>query len=346
MGKMKVSFLIVMLAVVALLVPIQSAAADSPITSTEFSKAYMDEPIVQAADKAGSVTKEIAEYLADESAPLDIRAAVINAIGWEGERQGRTEAFAQYTYGQAYSDLDLSVLRGDELFVIGYLLAMDDYFDTASAEELLRSAKMSLKDSFTAAMIHALVSSQSQMLSSSSWQQVWKNVAAVAFDNRLNMDMRPEAAAIIIDYMVLYSDKRVINPFSGDSRLDLQISDPSFKLNGETFEIDPGYGTTPVLREGRAYLPVRFLTEAVGGAVQWNSSTNQVKVMTAHTELELTIGDTQVFVNGEEHMLDGAPFISGGRTMLPFRFIGEALGFDVSWDGQTKEIGLTLESQR
>ncbi|WP_276357671.1 copper amine oxidase N-terminal domain-containing protein [Cohnella caldifontis] len=335
----KVVFALILIMVVSVW-SIKPAFADSPVTSTEFYKAYLDEEIVQTADKAGGVTKELAEYLADESAPLDIRAAVINAIGWEGERKGRTEAYVQYAYGKELSELDLSELRGDELFVIGYLLAMDDYFDTARAEELLRNAKMSMKDSFTAAMIHAIVLSQSQM--ASSWQEVWKIVAAVAFDERLNMDMRPEAAEIIIDYLVLYSDKKVINPFSSESRLTLRIGEPTFTLNGETFEIDPGYGTKPVLREGRAYLPVRFLAEAVGGTVQWHNNMNKVTVMTARTKLELTIGSPKVLVNGEERNLDSAPFLSGNRTMLPFRFIGEALGFDVSWNGQTKEIGLTL----
>jgi hypothetical protein len=345
MGKRKIIVTLILLAVVSVWVPVQSVVADSPVTSTEFYKAYMDEPIVQTAAEVRDITKELAEYLADESAPLDIRAAVINAIGWEGEGKGRTEAYVHYATGKAYSDLDLSVLRGDELFVIGYLLAMDDYLDTANAEELLSNAKKSMKDSFTAAMIYAIVKSQNQMLSST-WQEVWKNVAAVAFDERLNMDMRPEAAEIIIDYMVLYSNKRVINPFSVESRLALRIGEPSFTLNGGTFEIDPGYGTTPVLREDRAYLPVRFLTEAVGGSVHWHSGTNKVEVSSSRTKLELTIGDTKILVNGEERILDSAPFVSGNRTMLPFRFIGEALGFDVSWDGQMKEIGLTLASQR
>lgn len=341
MRGIKIIFVVILIAVVSILVPIQSAVADSPVTSTEFYKAYLDEEIVRTADAVGVVTKELAEYLADESAPLDIRAAVINAIGWEGDRTGRTEAFAHYAYGKEYSDLDLSVLRGDELFIIGYLLAMDDYFDTARAEELLRNAKKNMKDSFTVAMIHAVVMSQSQM--SSSWKEVWKIVANVAFDERLKMDMRPEAAEIIINYMVLYSDKKVINPYSAESRLALRIDGPLFTLNGETFEIDPGYGTTPVLSEGHLYLPVRFLTEAVGGVVHHHHNTNKITVSTVRTKLELMIDDTKVLVNGEEQILDSAPFVSGNRTMLPFRFIGEALGFDVSWDGQTKEIGLTYQ---
>lgn len=344
MKGIKLALALILTLVVSTLAPIHSAFADSPVTSTEFFKAYLDKEIVRTADETGGVTEELAEYLADESAPLDIRAAVINAIGWDGERHGRTEAFVHFAYGKKISDLDLSKLRGDELFVIGYLLAMDDYFDTARAEELLSRARLSIKDSFTVAIIHAIVVAQTQM--TSSWQEVWTSVAAVAFDERLTLDMRSEAAEIIIDYMVLYSEKRVINPFASESRLTLRIGEPVFTLNGETFEIDPGYRTNPILREGRAYLPVRFLTEAVGGTVTWQPNTKKVTVTTVRTKLELTIGSPKVIVNGEERILEGGPFLSGNRTMLPFRFIGEALGFDVAWDGQTKEIGLTLASQR
>ncbi|MCL1845013.1 MAG: DUF362 domain-containing protein [Defluviitaleaceae bacterium] len=35
-------------------------------------------------------------------------------------------------------------------------------------------------------------------------------------------------------------------------------------------------------------------------------------------------------------LLDAAPFIVGGRTMVPFRFIGEALGAEIDWNADTQ----------
>ncbi|MBD2844311.1 copper amine oxidase N-terminal domain-containing protein [Paenibacillus sp. IB182496] len=326
------------------LTPFRSAYADSPVTSTHFYEAYADEPIVQTALKAGGMTAELAAYLADEASPLALRAAVINAMGWENEPTERAEDYAQQAYGQSLSELAPSELRGDERFVIGYLRAMDDYLDTREAEQWLADARQELPDSFTAALILALVQAQEEM-TSAPWPEVWQTIADVAFDSDLEMDMRPEAAEIIIDYMVTYSDKRVINPFAEESRLALHIGESQFALNGETFELDPGYGTAPALIDGRAYLPVRFLTEAVGGDIRWEAATRRVSVQTAHVAIELTIGDKTALVNGQEHELLGAPYISHGRTMLPFRFIGEALGFEVSWEGASGEIGLTLASQ-
>ncbi|MDG0810399.1 copper amine oxidase N-terminal domain-containing protein [Cohnella rhizosphaerae] len=344
MKKNPFILLCVLTAMLFALTPLPAAHADSPVTSTDFYKAYTDEPIVQKALQAGGMTAELATYLADESSPLALRAAVINALGWETEPTQRAEAYAKQAYGKSLAALKQSELRGDERFVIGYLLAMDDYLDTRVAEQWLEGARQLLPDSFTAALIHAIVKAQEEM-KDAGWPQVWKTVADVAFDPGLKMDMRPKAAEIIIDYMVTYSDKRVINPFAEQSRLTLRIGDRDFKLNGETFEIDPGYGTAPALIDGSAYLPVRFLTEAVGGDIRWEAATRTVRVDTAHVSMKLTIGEKTAVVNGEEKQLLGAPYISNGRTMLPFRFLGEALGFDVSWDAATRGIGLTLDSQ-
>jgi hypothetical protein len=59
--------------------------ADSPITSTPFSEAYQDYEIVQKAQKAGILDLEMAQYLSSRSAPIDVKAAVINALSWKIE---------------------------------------------------------------------------------------------------------------------------------------------------------------------------------------------------------------------------------------------------------------------
>ena len=64
--------------------------ADSPLTSTEFSKAYLNEPILVKASKSrGILSKELMSYLTDESNPVDMKVALINKLGWssKGEKQ-------------------------------------------------------------------------------------------------------------------------------------------------------------------------------------------------------------------------------------------------------------------
>lgn len=48
-------------------------------------------------------------------------------------------------------------------------------------------------------------------------------------------------------------------------------------------------------------------------------------------EAVFTIGSNEVMVDGSKYTLDVAPFISNGRTYLPVRYLGEALGANVSY---------------
>ncbi len=49
-------------------------------------------------------------------------------------------------------------------------------------------------------------------------------------------------------------------------------------------------------------------------------------------------GDISVIVNGKTLAADPAPFIQGGRVLVPFRAIFEALGANVSWDESTQTV--------
>jgi len=53
--------------------------------------------------------------------------------------------------------------------------------------------------------------------------------------------------------------------------------------------------------------------------------------------VELQIGSKSAYVNGIRKDLDVPPFIENGRTLVPFRFIGEALGASVNWIAEEKK---------
>ncbi len=60
-------------------------------------------------------------------------------------------------------------------------------------------------------------------------------------------------------------------------------------------------------------------------------------------EIVLTIGKKSATVFGEEASNDVAPIIRNDRTMLPARFVAEALGADVSWDADEKKVTITRD---
>jgi hypothetical protein len=62
---------------------INSVFADSPLTSADFYKAYMDVSLVQEASASKArITNEMMEYIENDANPLEIKLAIINAIGW------------------------------------------------------------------------------------------------------------------------------------------------------------------------------------------------------------------------------------------------------------------------
>lgn len=58
-------------------------------------------------------------------------------------------------------------------------------------------------------------------------------------------------------------------------------------------------------------------------------------------KVDLKIGSAAAFVNGAHALLDAVPVIKNDRTMLPVRFLAEALGATVAWDGGTSTATVT-----
>ncbi|MDP2211654.1 MAG: stalk domain-containing protein [Candidatus Aquicultor sp.] len=63
------------------------------------------------------------------------------------------------------------------------------------------------------------------------------------------------------------------------------------------------------------------------------------------TELMFAVGETDYFVGDDIRSLDVAPFIREGRTLIPIRFLMEALGGEVSWDQVKNEVAITLQGK-
>jgi hypothetical protein len=97
----------------------------------------------------------------------------------------------------------------------------------------------------------------------------------------------------------------------------------------------------------RTLVPIRFVSEFLGGTVDWNATTRTVTIKFGKNinneglEIELTIGNTALYVNGKEVKTDVAPLIKDSRTFVPLRFIAETMGFNVEWNSANRSIAIT-----
>lgn len=105
-------------------------------------------------------------------------------------------------------------------------------------------------------------------------------------------------------------------------------------LNGETIDFDQN----PIIVDGRTLVPLRAIFEALRATVDWNGTTQTVTSTKEGVTISMTIGQTEMYKNGEVKKLDVAPQIIGGRTLVPVRAIAESFDINVDWNGDTNTV--------
>lgn len=96
---------------------------------------------------------------------------------------------------------------------------------------------------------------------------------------------------------------------------------------------------------GRTMIPIRFVSESLGAEVKWDDNTRTITILKGNNEIKLIIGENHATVNGNELILDSEVFIKDGRTYVPLRFVSEALGANVEWDGNSQTAIIDTEEQ-
>ena len=114
--------------------------------------------------------------------------------------------------------------------------------------------------------------------------------------------------------------------------VEMQIGRKSISVNGNLAQKD----AAPVIQNSRTLVPIRFITESLGGAVAWNGESKEVTLLLDGKEIKMTIGKTL-----EKYGV--APVIMDSRTYVPVRFVADALGAQTSWNEAERTVTLVRE---
>lgn len=116
--------------------------------------------------------------------------------------------------------------------------------------------------------------------------------------------------------------------------------DIKITVNGKELVSD----VPPEIVEGRTFVPMRAVFEALGANVTWQAEQQLIMATEGSKIMVLKIGSDLLNVcdvaTGEtkDITLDVAPYINSGRTLVPVRAVSEALGALVSWDGDARLV--------
>lgn len=100
------------------------------------------------------------------------------------------------------------------------------------------------------------------------------------------------------------------------------------KLNGKYLTFP---GQLPIIADDRTLVPLRIIFEALGAKVDWVEETMTVIAVKSDIKIILQIGSSDAMVDDEIKVLDVPAQLINGRTLVPLRFVSEAMGAKVDW---------------
>lgn len=96
--------------------------------------------------------------------------------------------------------------------------------------------------------------------------------------------------------------------------------------------------TPPMQVKGSTLVPMRDIFEALGATVKFDKDSQTVYGQKGETAIILPLGALTATVSGLPHTLPQPAQLVAGTTLVPLRFISEALGASVGWNPATSTV--------
>ena len=106
------------------------------------------------------------------------------------------------------------------------------------------------------------------------------------------------------------------------------IGSTNVLVNGVSKTIE----VAPFITQNRTFVPLRAVNESMGASVDWNDSKREITIKDDDKVIVMHPGSVNYTINGKaQKPMDVAPYIASasGRTIVPLRFVIEALDYDV-----------------
>lgn len=113
----------------------------------------------------------------------------------------------------------------------------------------------------------------------------------------------------------------------------------SIRVNAQYIMMD----TKPVMMDDTAYVPIRFVANALCADISWEEATRTITIIDGETTIVLNHDSNMATVNDEPHPLPTAPPVVDNRTLVPIRFIAEHMNCQVNWNANTYTVEITKE---
>ena len=135
-----------------------------------------------------------------------------------------------------------------------------------------------------------------------------------------------KAIILLICFVMIMSSAIALNVYAND---DIKVV-----IDNQ----NQSYDQMPVIVSDRTLVPLRGIFEALGANVDWQDETKTIIGSKGDKTIVLQVGNTTASMNNNKVTLDVPPTIINSRTMVPVRFVSEALGANVDWVADTRTV--------
>lgn len=258
---------------------------------------------------------------------------------WVNDGSAETSAHTFQCRGDG--DIEIRFFNNDGTMMNFYELNGDYFIDyTSQKEEFQKEGLIDAGDFITVSLEPKKISYLPEMFGY--FELTVKPSAGFIFSKFLDSSCSCPETLDFIDgayHVTPDSIKTILAVFSEDVNYVKPTSGITMILDGKVIPVD----IPPFIEKGRTMVPVRFIGETLGAVAAWDSNTGIVTMTaTDGTTITLKNGDTDLIVekDGETSVIpmDITAIIRDGRIFVPARFIAEAFGVAVVWNGQAKTV--------
>ena len=98
------------------------------------------------------------------------------------------------------------------------------------------------------------------------------------------------------------------------------------------------FDVPPQTINDRTMVPIRAIFEVMGATVNRDNESQTAICTKDNTVVKMTLNSKTEYINDVPYEMDVAPVIVDNRTLAPARYVAEAFGYFVNWDGNTKSV--------
>lgn len=151
----------------------------------------------------------------------------------------------------------------------------------------------------------------------------------------------------LFDRVKLYTDVIIVSSSKSFEQIAADYgypTEPPIKvvIDGKQLHVS----SPPFMESNRVFVPMRSVFQALGATVVWDGAKQTITAAKDGQKMTLSIGSKTATVNGKTHPLDALPRIVNGQTYVPARFVSEALGATVKWDGHKRIVSIASPQKR